>query len=187
MSFGFDPETVFGNNGKKRKDGIGSSVFGRANGIPTFRTEDPMIDVFGLGEDFGERVVRRAGRANGKEGGFLGTIGMQQFGLPTIIGREPTVAGARRAKKARKGAPRRRKVASGFFGLEETLFGAERRVGQVSRKDIETGVKVIRKKVTKFKAKREAKETRKRAGLNNGGVRFRGNARLTNNNAERKS
>jgi len=158
MSFGFDPDTVFGDNGKKKKkNGVGSSVFGRPNGIPTFRTEDPMIDVFGLGEDFGERIGRRAGKANGKEGGFLGIVGSQQFGIPTIAGREPTVAGARRAKKA-KG--RGRKVSSGFQGLESTLFGAERDVGRTVGRDIAVGRKVIGKKVARFKARREAKKTK---------------------------
>jgi len=180
-AFGFDPETVFGDNGKKKKNGVGASVFGRPNGIPTFRTEDPMLDVLGLGEDFGERIVRRAGKANGKEGGFLGIIGMQQFGIPQIAGREPTVAGAKRARKAK--GKRRPKVATGFFGLEETLFGTERAVS----KDVERAGKAVKRFREKRKAKGEAKETRQRAGLNNGGVRFRGNARLTNNNSQRKT
>lgn len=178
-SFGFDVGTVFNGNNKKKKNGIGSSVFGKQNGIPTFRTEDPMIDVFGLGEDFGERIGRRAGLANGKEGGFLGIIGMEQARIPRIVGREPTVAGARRAKKGK----RRPKVATGFFGLEETLFGTEKVVSE----DVKRGTKRIKKGVARFKARREAKETRKRAGLNGGQVRFRGNARVTNNNSQRKS
>lgn len=178
-SFGFDVQTVFNGNNKKKKNGIGSSVFGKQNGIPTFRTEDPMIDVFGLGEDFGERIGRRAGLANGKEGGFLGIIGTQQARIPSIIGREPTVAGARRAKRARKGRPQ--KVSSGFFGLEETLFGTERTVGKTVRSDVKVGKKIIGKKIKRFKARREAKETRKRAGLNNGGVRFKEGTRFNNN------
>lgn len=178
-AFGFDPETVFGNDRKKKKNGIGVSVFGQVDGIPTFRTEDPMIDVFGLGEDFGERVVRPAGRANGREGGFLGIIGMQQVRIPRIVGREPTVAGARRAKKARGKRPPR--VSPSFFGLEETLFGTEKAVGR----DVKVARKVIGKKIKKFKARREAKETRKRAGLNNGGVRFREGTRFNNKNGGR--
>ncbi len=178
-AFGFDPETVFGNDRKKKKNGVGVSVFGKVDGIPTFRTEDPMIDVFGLGEDFGERVVRPAGRANGREGGFLGIIGMQQVRIPRIVGREPTVAGARRAKKARGKRPPR--VSPSFFGLEETLFGTEKAVGR----DVKVARKVIGKKIKKFKARREAKETRKRAGLNNGGVRFREGTRFNNKNGGR--
>ena len=140
-----------------------------------------MIDVFGLGEDFGERVGRRAGLANGKEGGFLGIIGMQQerVGIPRIVGREPTVAGARRAKKAKGKRPPR--VSPSFFGLEETLFGTEKAVGR----DVKVARKVIGKKIKKFKARREAKETRKRAGLNNGGVRFREGTRFNNKNGGR--
>lgn len=176
-AFGFDPETVFGNDRKKKKNGVGVSVFGEVDGIPTFATEDPMIDVFGLGQDFGERVVRPAGRANGREGGFLGIIGRQQVRIPRVVGREPTVAGARRAKKARKRAPR---VAPSFFGLEETLFGTERTVSKTVGRDVKVGKKIIGKKIKRFKARREAKETRKRAGLNNGGVRFKEGTRFNN-------
>ena len=166
MSFGFDVENVFGGggigNGRIRKKG----------------KKKKMDDMEGmlmgsLGDDFGfgERVLRPAGRANGRGGGFLDIVGMQQFGIPQIAGREPTPSGARRAKRAKvarvtgRRQPQREQSFGAIAGIEGLgrgldVFGT--RVSETARRDIEP----IRKGVTRFrekrKAKGEAKETKEK-------------------------
>ena len=162
MSFGFDVENVFGGGG------IG-------NGRIKKKGKKKMDDMEGmlmgsLGDDFGfgERVLRPAGRANGKGGGFLDIVGMQQFGIPQIAGREPTVAGARRAKRAKvarvtgRRQPAREQSFGAIAGIEGLgrgldVFGA--RVSQTVRRDVEPRVKRF---VARRKAKGEAKETKEK-------------------------
>lgn len=167
MSFGFDPESVFGGSGlgngrfkkkkSKKKDDMGSMM------------DESMQDLgFGfnvleIGGDFGERVVRPAGRANGRQGGFLDIVGMQQLGIPQIAGREPTVAGARRAKKAkRKG----RKVDTPLTGLEGfgRGVGSLERVSTTVRGDVGRARKGIKRfrEARKLTKQRKAEEKRRR-------------------------
>jgi len=162
MSFGFDVENVFGGGG------IG-------NGRIKKKGKKKMDDMEGmlmgsLGDDFGfgERVLRPAGRANGRGGGFLDIVGMQQFGIPQIAGREPTPSGARRAKRARvaratgRRQPQREQSFGAIAGIEGLgrgldVFGA--RVSQTVRRDVEPRV---RRFVSRRKAKGEAKETKEK-------------------------
>jgi len=165
MSFGFDVENVFGGGG------IGNGRF-KKKGKKRMDDMEGML-MGSLGDDFGfgERVLRPAGRANGRGGGFLDIVGMQQFGIPQIAGREPTVAGARRAKRAKvarvtgRRQPAREQSFGAIAGIEGLgrgldVFGT--RVSETARRDIEP----IRKGVQKFRAKRkakgEAKETKEK-------------------------
>jgi len=105
LSFGFDPTRVFGDvrkdarkskRKKKKRDDMSDMMAGAFDsgmglGIDTFSLATPKIDPLGLGEDFGERILRPAGQANGRgslvgEGGFLGEIGMQDSGVPSVLG-----------------------------------------------------------------------------------------------------
>lgn len=187
MSFGFDPETVFGGmgfgNGKRKKsrsspfqsaigsnrkkddmqkmmdksmNGVnGANIFGGVNldlGIETFSTKENPRDVLRLGADFGDVIGKRAGQANGKEGGFLGTIGSQQAVIPRIVGREPTPSGARRAKRARRTSTQ----TSGFTGLARAFGGLEERVAKRS------ATKRKEKKQAEASAERESKKAEAR-------------------------
>lgn len=165
MSFGFDVENVFGGGG------LGNGRFKKKGKKKMDDMEGMLMGSLGDDFGFGERVLRPAGRANGKGGGFLDIVGMQQFGIPQIAGREPTVAGARRAKRAKvarvtgRRQPRREQSFGAIAGIEGLgkgldVFGT--RVSETARRDIEP----IRKGVTRFrerrKAKGEAKETKER-------------------------
>jgi len=165
MSFGFDVENVFGGGG------LGNGRIKKKGKKKMDDMEGMLMGSLGNDFGFGERVLRPAGRANGKGGGFLDIVGMQQFGIPQIAGREPTVAGARRAKRAKvarvtgRRQPRREQSFGAIAGIEGLgrgldVFGT--RVSETARRDIEP----IRKGVTRFKerrkAKGEAKETKER-------------------------
>lgn len=167
-AFGFDVETVFGGGG------VGNGRF-KKKGKKRMDDMEGML-MGSLGDDFGfgERVLRPAGRANGKGGGFLDIVGMQQFGIPQIAGREPTPSGARRAKRAKVARVTGRKqrqptmreqsfgAIAGIEGLGKGLDVFGTRVSETARRDIEP----IRKGVTRFrekrKAKGEAKETKEK-------------------------
>jgi len=164
MSFGFDVESIFGGGG------IGNGRIKKKR-----KKMDDMEDMLmgSLGDDFGfgERVLRPAGRANGRGGGFLDIVGMQQFGIPQIAGREPTVAGARRAKRAKvarvtgRRQPRREQSFGAIAGIEGLgrgldVFGT--RVSETARGDIEPIRKGVKKFIAKRKAKGEAKQTKEK-------------------------
>lgn len=161
MSFGFDIDTVFGTGRRvkktksKKRDDMASMMD---------KSMDDMglgIDVLGIGGDFGERIGTPAGKANGRQGGFLDIIGMQQFQIAPIAGREPTVAGAKRARRA-KAKPRGRgttKFDSPLTGLEGLSSGVQGlgRVQSTVRGDIGT----IRKGVKRFREARKLTKQRK--------------------------
>jgi len=162
MSFGFDVESVFGGGG------IGNGRFKKKGKKKMDDMEGMLMGSLGDDFGFGERVLRPAGRANGRGGGFLDIVGMQQFGIPQIAGREPTVAGARRAKRAKvakvtgRRQPQREQSFGAIAGIEGLgrgldVFGA--RVSGTIRSDVEPRV---RRFVSKRKAKGEAKETKER-------------------------
>lgn len=159
-SFGFDVGTVFNNRGRKKKSK-------KKNGMDSMMdvsTQDMGlgIDVLGIGGDFGERIGRPAGLANGKQGGFLDIIGMQQFQIAPIAGREPTVAGARRAARKGKRKPRGRGTTkfdaplTGLEGLSEGIGGLGR-VQATVRGDVRT----IRKGISRLREARQRTKQRK--------------------------
>ncbi len=163
-SFGFDVENVFGGGG------IGNGRFRKKGKKKMDDMEDMLMGSLGEDFGFGERILRPAGRANGRGEGFLDIIGMQQFGIPQIAGREPTVAGARRAKRAKVARvtgrrqprqPRQPQTFGAIAGLEGLGTGIDvlqARTRRTALRDIQP----IRRGIQKFKAKREAKQTRKR-------------------------
>ncbi len=161
-SFGFDIETVFNRRGSKKKRSK------KKNGMDSMMDVSMKdmglgVDVLGIGGDFGERIGTPAGRANGRQGGFLDIIGMQQFQIAPIAGREPTVAGARRAKRARgKVQPRGRgttKFDSPLTGLE----GLSQGVGGLGRvqRTVTGDVRTIRKGIGRLREARKLTKERK--------------------------
>lgn len=160
-SFGFDVDTVFNRRGSKKKR---SKKKDDMSSMMDKSMEDMGldIDVLGIGGDFGERIGTPAGRANGKrQGGFLDIIGMQQFQIAPIAGREPTVAGARRAKRVR-GKPRgsgTTRFDSPFTGLE----GLSQGIGGLGRvqKTVKGDVSTIRKGIGRLREARKLTKERK--------------------------
>ncbi len=165
MSFGFDVENVFGGGG------IGNGRFKKKGKKKMDDMEGMLMGSLGDDFGFGERVLRPAGRANGRGGGFLDIVGMQQFGIPQIAGREPTVAGARRAKRARvakvtgRRQPRQPQTFGAIAGLEGLGRGVDVFQARVSRTALRD-IQPIRKGVERFRARRkakgEAKETKEK-------------------------
>ena len=114
-AFGFDVSNVFGDGGfgsarKGRKNGNGKNGkngkrkpknIGDGFDCPNCNDQGfsdqgfgglgdntfSNIDALGIGSDFSEKIGSRAGKANGKRGGFLDVIGSQQVGIPRVTGR----------------------------------------------------------------------------------------------------
>lgn len=172
MSFGFDPTRVFGDvrkdarraKRKKKRDDMeemmaGSMDTGFGLGIDTFSLASPDIDPLGIGEDFGERIVRPAGQANGKgslldEAGFLGVIGRQQAkGVPSILGTAKKQrkigkrAKVKRQPKSVARSPLQARTGSRFGNVDEN-FG----------KVVFTTIRGARKRIAAFREGRRVRE-----------------------------
>lgn len=138
--YGFNPKRVFGN-------GVGNKPFNLSDG-------GGMFDPLSLGENYGEKIGREAGLANG-EMSFLRQIGRQERGIPSILptsrprGRPAT--GRRRTQRVsvRQGGGgyggydiRNIDVLQGFEGLGA---GFERSTTKF-RKALPKDIKVVRQK-----------------------------------------
>jgi len=98
-------------------------------GIDTFSLAEPKIDALGIGSDFGDVIGSRAGRANGKQGGFLDIIGQQQSRVrtPAITGRGKIARGRGRGVgrkvRPRGRTPLQRSSGSRFGDVDRAFAG----------------------------------------------------------------
>ena len=181
-NFGFNVDDVFGNarkgrkttrKTKKKKDsmdnmmegsfggsgGMGDGGFGGGLGIDSFSLAEPKIDALGFGGDFGEQIGARAGRANGKGGGFLDIIGQQQSRIAgasvTGKGRIARGRGRKSTLRSRGRTPLQRSTGTRFGEVDRkfagnvigNIRGAKRRIG------------VARKKLSEFRERRRKSKT----------------------------
>ena len=177
--FGFDVSNVFGDGGfgsvrKGRKSGgtrkkknIGDGFdclncndqgFSGGLGIDSFSLNTPNIDALGLGADFGDQIGSRAGKANGKRGGFLDVVGNQQVRVPSVIGTRVGGRGRARGRKGKVGRPR----SSGVRQQSPLQRASGTRFGSVDDKFSENiigNVRGARKRIADFRARRKKSKT----------------------------
>jgi len=134
-NFGFDVENVFGSarkgtkrKSKRKKDSVDMMMdesLSGVRGIDTFSLAEPKIDALGIGSDFGDVIGSRAGRANGKQGGFLDIIGQQQSRVrtPAITGRGKIARGRGRKVRPRGRTPLQRSSGSRFGDVDRAFAG----------------------------------------------------------------
>lgn len=192
-AFGFNVDDVFGEGGfgtarkgrktrktktkRKKKDSMDMMMEGSFEGtgglgIDTFSLKEPKIDALGFGGDFGVQIGSRAGRANGKEGGFLDVIGKQQSRIAgaSITGRGRIARGKGRGRstlRSRGRTPLQRSTGTRFGEVDRefagnvigNIRGAKRRFGEA------------RKKFSAFRERRKKSKTvstREQPALRNG-------------------
>ncbi len=180
MSFGFDVGDVFGEGGfgsvrkgrksgkrKSKGKGIGDGFdclncddqgFSGGLGIDTFSLKSPNVNALEIGGDFGSQIGSRAGRSNGKGGGFLDVVGNQQVRVPSVIGTRVGGRGRARGRKGKVGRPR----ASGVRQQSPLQRASGTRFGSVDDKFSENiigNVRGARKRIADFRAKRKKSKT----------------------------
>lgn len=176
--FGFDVGDVFGDSGfgsarkgrkKGKKKNIGDGFdclncddqgFSGGLGIDTFSLKSPSVNALEIGGDFGSQIGSRAGKANGKHGGFLDVIGNQQVRVPSVIGTRVGGKGKGKGRGRKVGRPRGsgvvRQQQSPLQRVSGTTFGS---IDDRFSSNVIGNVRGAKRRISEFRARRRKSKT----------------------------